>query len=347
MKLKLFTIIFFAIAFSACEKKTISTSNWISDANLYIAGNARGSANNIYSVGAYWHGNQMVQLGSLDSHSLVNKIIPTPTMITMVGMSTFNGKGMATLWQNQGVVRLETFGEYSEATDMAIVNDVVYVCGFESTNGVRKAAYWTDGKINYLSSIQNESAFNAIVVANENIYLAGFEKNNTGNKDAKFWINGIESNVSNSGSDDEIYDLKVVDGYTFAAGRKGFSAASIPAIWVNGSLVSVNSTETGFVKALEVVKTANNEYDVYAVGGRYINNKGQATFWKNGEVQTLDKTLETSATDICLNNGNIFICGIAYGGLNYAVYWKNGIRFSSEGTATPRGDIANSIAVMP
>jgi hypothetical protein len=347
MKNKFIIFILFTLAFGACDKKTTTVSTWISDANLYIAGNSRGSAANAFSVGAYWHGNQMVQLGSLDSHSLVNKIVPQANMINMVGMSTFNGKGMATLWQNQGVFRLQTFGDYSEATDMVIVDGQAIVCGFEATNGIKTAAYWVNGEINYLNSIQYESAFNAIVVANESIYLAGFEKNSTGNTDAKFWINGIETNLSNSGSADEIYDLKVVDGYTFAAGRKGLGSSSIPTIWVNGTPLTISSTETGFIKALEIVKTANSEYDVYAVGGRYINNKGQATFWKNGIVQPLEKTLETSATDICLSAGNTFICGIAYGVPNYAVYWKNGTRFSSEGTSTPRGDIAHSIAVMP
>ncbi len=194
-----------------------------------------------------------------------------------------------------------------------------YIAG---TDG-KRATMWKNGFTKLFvsnSTNMNNKTVNDIFKVGNLIYLVGSETTNAGQKacmwdyDQSSWTNlsvnnnGEATCIDVEGTDIYIGGTENNHGIYYKNGVKNF-------------LTNPSNAYSASVTAIEVVGT-----DIYVVGSiKESNSSNQvACFWKNG---TLNKLIDgTEATDIKINNGNIYICGYQdpTSGSDIGKVWKNG-----------------------
>ncbi|WP_158964055.1 hypothetical protein [Myroides fluvii] len=112
----------------------------------------------------------------------------------------------------------------------------------------------------------------------------------------------------------------------------------------------VVAKKEGYLDSEELwIKVSTSLTDLYIVGNQYVDGKNRAVYWKNKKLHVLtDGTRHAFATDIFVNQGNVYIAGYEMDSYNpndnpTALYWKNGVRY--ELTDGSQYNIASGIFV--
>ncbi len=168
--------------------------------------------------------------------------------------------------------------------------------------------------------------------AGANVYVAGGELNAAGIRVAKFWKNGVATNLTNGANDANANSVYVVGSDVYVAGYELVSPGdNVAKLWKNG--VATNLTN-GNTKAFA--------YSVFALGndifvaGYEENTLGieVAKLWKNGIATSLTTGVyHGRARSIFVSGIDVYVAGEETNqqGFIVAKLWKNGITTSLSG----------------
>lgn len=194
-----------------------------------------------------------------------------------------------------------------------------------------------------------------------NVYVAGAEGNSNGFLVAKFWKNGVPTNLTNGTSNAQAYSVFIssdniiyVAGYENVIANPGNNGISIAKIWKNG--VSSNLTNGNISAIAKSVFVSGS--DVYVAGYESNFNNfpsviNRAVLWKNGVATYLTDGIRDGAAGCVFVSGNDVYVG-GYEDNNAppptinrarAKFWKNGISTNLTDGTTNFGYV-NSIFVL-
>lgn len=177
-----------------------------------------------------------------------------------------------------------------------------------------------------MASCSKDRTDDEITPKNTNVYVAGFEY--SGNfSQAKFWKNGIVTNLGTTGKTSYANAVFVQGNDIFIAGQEAISSATDAnrqiKLWKNGVLAQTitNGTQNAATRDLYV---AGN--DVYITGVEFNGTYNVAKVWKNGVASSLTNgTKEAVANAISVSAGNVYVAGSEFDGASYTLkLWKNG-----------------------
>jgi hypothetical protein len=154
------------------------------------------------------------------------------------------------------------------------------------------------------------------------IYIAGYEKSVNGNKVAKYWKNGIVTELTDGSSNSEATDITLNNGVIYVCGNVG----GVSKYWKNGVPTTLGTAGYNYCKAICV---AND--DVYVCGYQdYGQAYAKAVYWKNGVAVPLTSGGQRAeAKSIAVVGNDVYVVGtIEYNVGNQsgpkATLWKNG-----------------------
>ena len=249
-------------------------SIFISQANdIYVAGVAYGGAK-------VWKNGQPYNSFTPSTNSTANSIFLNGTDVYVAGAFKTGASFIFTpkLWKNNILFPMITSNQNDSYANSVFVSGAdVYVAGSENNTAV----FWKNGVETYLANI-NPSNFGSfafsIFIYGTDVYIAGIEGNGVNNV-AKFWKNGIGSNLSDGTYSAYAKSVFVSNGDVYVAGyEKNQSGFYVAKFWKNGIVTSVtNGVTNAYATGIFVKGT-----DVY-VCGKEINSSGMsvAKFWKN------------------------------------------------------------------
>jgi hypothetical protein len=161
--------------------------------------------------------------------------------------------------------------------------------------------------------------------------------------DAKYYKNGIATNIPTTGNNELNY-IGIVGNYVYVAGYNGVSGSSalIPTYWKNGTPTQI--APNGYCTSFYI--SGNDTYASGVPQGAGNN----ASYWKNNTQINLPSTAgfeNTSSTAIKVFNTDVYIAGYeSKNAITNAIYWKNGNLFkindNSQRQITTAIDVANN-----
>lgn len=168
------------------------------------------------------------------------------------------------------------------------------------------------------------------------IYVAGYTFNSAQMQVAKFWKNGVGTNLTDGTANAGATGI-ALSGPSVIISGWDWSNNAVPTqvgkFWVNGRELGIGST------CLGTVAIAANSTDVCVLG---LSQAGWA-YWRNGNATTIIDTLDFQTTGIAVNNGDVYVSGFT-GSLasHQAQCWRNGVLIYT----SPDQSVANAVAVI-
>ena len=312
MKIPFKTMAFLIITvFSiACSKDDNPSSPTVKD--VYACGYEYNGAGK--TVAKYWKNGITTRLTDGAQNAKANSIKVVGNDIYVAGYESNGTIDIAKYWKNGVAVILPNGGSLSyHATDIEVVGSDVYVSGdwisFRAAFEVRMACYWKNEVLTTLTSVLNigHSEAKSIAIDGSTIYVAGTEPSNTtGRKIAKYWKNGVSSNLSNGTFDAYVSDIIVHDNDVYVTGAEWNGSGNTAKYWKNGFPVLLGgASRTAWASAIKVIGN-----DVHVVGSEQTGTYLQAKYWKNGEgVNITDGTKAANAYDIAVSGSDNYIAG--------------------------------------
>jgi nitrous oxide reductase accessory protein NosL len=154
------------------------------------------------------------------------------------------------------------------------------------------------------------------------IYIAGYEKSVNGNKVAKYWKNGIVTELTDGSSNSDARDITLNNGVVYVCGNEG----GVSKYWKNGVATTLGTAGYNYCNSICV----SND-DVYVCGYQsYGQAYAKAVYWKNGvAVPLTNGSQRAEALSIEVAGNDVYVVGtIEYSVNNYsgpkATLWKNG-----------------------
>jgi hypothetical protein len=358
---KLILLFGIAIFIDSCGKKTVETTNWIQDNNIYLAGESATNASPSNTWATIWHQQSKTLLGddAVQNVAKCKSVIVRFNNTYAVGTTVVNGVRKAAYWVNDVLYLLPNSGEFSEAIDIAVKADsTIVICGYEFRNNKQFGIVWENLQATYLQDANIFSRANAITTSGNDVYICGvsLDPSNPTIERAVFWKNGVAEFLEHSGKFSEAMDIAIMDGSIFIVGKNTSDMYPTACAWVNGSrdalLLNSNTNNTS-AKAICLSKDANNEITTHIVGGEYPENNfdiHRAIYWKNRQQVTLPNSQDATSEDVKVaTNGDVFIVGKYYF-TPYsfcAAYWKNQTLVRAANAAPTAIDAAWGIDILP
>lgn len=205
----------------------------------------------------------------------------------------------------------------------------VYISGFSrnaADNGTY-ACYWKNGVQVALTS-NNTSGSDAsaedIAVSGNDVYVAGGEKNASGKYVARYWKNGVATDLTNGAEHGYASGIEVNGTDVYIAFQEMNAAGKYVAkYWKNGVVTNLSdgSVNTG------VQELALSGSDVYVLGVE-ASVPRVIKYWKNGNAVTLPLTVSTNANfyDITVAGNDVYVSGNEFdpsGTFSRAMIYKN------------------------
>jgi hypothetical protein len=230
---------------------TQATSVFVSDGNVYVAGNERG-----------------VELGPVIWKNGAPRHLPV-----------FYADG------NGAVTSVFVFGKDVYAAGYEYVRkkntDPFLRSGFEYVQTNSAAALWKNGVPQRLSNGDGYSEAHSVYVSGNNVYVAGYEYVVEDEREvATLWINGVPQRLISDGAS-KAHSVFVSGSHIYVAGEENNFAT----LWKNGRSNLQLSDVTSCARSVYVWGN-----DVYVAGWEYSEWNGgivDAMLWKNGSPQRL------------------------------------------------------------
>jgi hypothetical protein len=154
------------------------------------------------------------------------------------------------------------------------------------------------------------------------IYIAGYEKSVNGNKVAKYWKNGVVTELTDGSSNSNATDITLNNGVVYVCGNEG----GVSKYWKNGVPKILGTAGFNTCNAICV----SND-DVYTCGYQdYGQAYAKAVYWKNGvAVPLTDGGRRAEALSIEVVGNDVYVVGtieytVGNSSGNKATLWKNG-----------------------
>jgi len=163
-----------------------------------------------------------------------------------------------------------------------------------------------------------------VTVSVRHVYVVGYEYLDDNTTVAKYWKDGIVTDLSDGSQDAEANSVFISGNDVYIAGADGNSAVC----WKNGAILY--RLDGMFGNANSVFVSGN---DIYVAGTLYNDaDSWETVCWKNGVVSNLsvsdNKEVYSDATSVFVSDNDVYVSGNKgtqkYGGLFSARYWKNG-----------------------
>lgn len=162
-------------------------------------------------------------------------------------------------------------------------------------------------------------------------YITGSIRDSSGIRKAVYWINSLESELTDGTTDAEATGIDIsqadvyVCGYEKSGGpdpEGGFYSVAV--YWKNG--VKTRLTEGTSNASAAAIRVVGD--DVYVAGSEYSSDRlrSNARLWKNGVGVALHDGINWSyATDLLVDGNDVYVTGSeTAGGIPLARLWKNG-----------------------
>jgi len=176
---------------------------------------------------------------------------------------------------------------------------------------------------------------NDISPKSTDVYVAGYTFNSARKQVAKFWKNGVATNLTDGTANAGATGIALSGPSVIVSGWDWSNNAVVTKVgkfWVNG-----NELEIGTV-CFSTVAVAANTTDVCVLG---LSQTGW-TYWRNGYATSIVDTVDFQATGITVSEGDVYVSG--FSGLldrHQAQCWRNGVLIYT----SPIQSAANAIAV--
>lgn len=192
--------------------------------------------------------------------------------VYIAGGSTENNIYTAKYWKN-GVITKLLHNNVSGATGIAVNGNDVYVSGYSSDantmDDIPTALYWKNGVPVVLSDGSVRTRANKIAFSGNDVHVTGSVADGTAKEwAAKYWVNGVETNLVNGQEASHIY----IDGSDVYITGRGSGLM----YWKNGEPTTIAADS--FIYGITVF---NNT--VYTAGSSWNSETDitKAGYWKN------------------------------------------------------------------
>lgn len=196
----------------------------------------------------------------------------------------------------------------------------VFVAGYEkNADGFMAAKYWKNGTPVVLTNGEL-TVVSEIAVSGNNVYVVGTNyKSST--KKIMFWVNGVETKITESVSG--AFGIFLNGNDIYLCGYESNGSKDIATYWKNGTAVPLTN---GSTNAQARAITVSNG-DVYCTGFEYNESRGVAKYWKNSNPVILtDGQKSATGRDIAVIGNDVYVCGVENANsIETAKYWKNGV----------------------
>lgn len=183
---------------------------------------------------------------------------------------------------------------------------------------------------------------NAPVSAPKRVYAVGYTlRAGSGDRVATLWIDGVPSFLPDGGEESFANDVFVKGSDVYVSGYyTNSNNYEVACYWKNGVKTDL-APSNKFSVAYGITVTGNG--DVYIAGD---SEENKPCYWKNGVITVLSQTVDAYATNIFVQNNDVFVSGLTKGtGSNrIACYWKNGVK--TDLTNATQDAFANSVFVV-
>jgi hypothetical protein len=270
-----------------------ANSVFVSDNNIYIAGNDAGAV--------YWKNNTAIKLPVKFSAS---KIYSSANSVFVAGNKVYiagNDSSVAVYWKDGNEESLNTSGNFnSSANSIFVTGNDIYVAGSQSVNAV----YWKNGGVvnltNFIVLTIGGAKASSIFASGGNVYVVGsssfaaspFPLLNYWQNTVAVRLNSINNTLGRansvfvSGNDTYIAGMAISSDYN----------STNAVYWKNGDqIILTGSAANSFATSIYV-----SGHDVYVAGYEYNDARvKQAVYWKNGvEIKLSDGTKNAVALSI-------------------------------------------------
>ncbi len=157
------------------------------------------------------------------------------------------------------------------------------------------------------------------------VYVSGYEYNAQGKRVAKYWKDGVATDLSNGSTDAVANSIYCTDQEVIVAGyQTNATGKKVAVIWKNG--VSTDLTDGSSDAEAKSVYAAS-QFFVMVAG----EEAGVARLWQNGALQSFEVQSKGSANCVFVdvaNNSTVYVAGYENSSSSdptaVAKYWKNG-----------------------
>jgi hypothetical protein len=167
----------------------------------------------------------------------------------------------------------------------ATVKDYTWTIDNESVATVNSSGLVTGiaiGTVTVTATTSDGSKTATCVIAvSPDVFVAGYEHNGSSAHIAKYWKNGVATNLTDGTQNAYASSIFVSGSDIHVAGRELNSGIYMARYWKNGKSVTLTN---GASEAYSVFVSNN---DVYIAGSEYGNGVTVAKYWKNGVAVNL------------------------------------------------------------
>jgi hypothetical protein len=209
-----------------------ASSLYLSGSDVYIGG----YTDNGTSYATYWKNGVATRVGGVNT--IAGGVYLSGTDVYLGGESLLHIGSNATYWKNGTAVNLtniDNAGDNGGSINATFVSGSdVYMVGdtYDYYSGNYCATYWKNGVATRITTTATDAHGIGIYVVGSDIYVCGYESDN-GTEEAKYWKNGVEFNLSTSGS--HALGIYVFNDYVYVAGYvEDTAGASVATLWING-----------------------------------------------------------------------------------------------------------------
>ncbi|HTH57065.1 MAG TPA: hypothetical protein VL728_13540 [Cyclobacteriaceae bacterium] len=168
---------------------------------------------------------------------------------------------------------------------------------------------------------------------NREVYVAGYTLNAAGTQVAKFWRNGVATNLTDGTASAGATGIALSGPSVIVSGwdwSHHSDSTKVGKFWVNGSELEIGGV------CYSTVAVAANKTDVCVLG---LGQSGW-TYWRNGSPTFITTTVDSQTTGVAVNEGDVFVSGFSKTVVR-AQYWRNGVLIYTNSQPS----VANAIAV--
>ncbi|MCL6266773.1 Ig-like domain-containing protein [Flagellimonas myxillae] len=256
---------------------------------MFVAGFIEKNDGDEYTA-AIWINGELLEIIDGTSTAAYD-IFVQGTDIFTTGVDYTEDGTLVKVWKNQALFDVLTNGQNNAYSRALFLDGLdVYVAGFQN-NDKNMAMYWKNGNAHILSNETKSANAYDIELYDGELYIAGREQNESNELVAKYWKDGIATDIADGAAAHSIFIVDDSSVYTAGYGKQFNPPRNIARAWINNELLY----ELGDLDHNSVVKSIVVEgTDVYMAGIDWSTN--MAKLWINDELE-IDLTSESKDSE--------------------------------------------------